>query len=74
MLIFEVAAKIREIHRNHISAFVNSKCQNVHESKARISVHQQSWGMRVASGRGRGHLCWWTLIVNFFWDRIDRII
>ena len=27
-----------------------------------ISDHQQSWGMRMAPGRGRGHLCWWPLI------------
>ena len=31
----------------------------------KISGHQQSWGMGMAPGRGRGHLCWWPLIYCF---------
>jgi hypothetical protein len=27
-----------------------------------ISDHQQNWGMRMAPGKGWGHLCWWSLI------------
>jgi hypothetical protein len=31
-----------------------------------ISDHHQAGGMRMAPGRGRGHLCWGALIFSFF--------
>jgi hypothetical protein len=34
----------------------------------KISGHQQSWGYEDGPGRGRGHLCWWPLIFNKFFN------
>jgi cyclopropane fatty-acyl-phospholipid synthase-like methyltransferase len=34
----------------------------ISEKTIQISDHQQSWGYEDGPWKGRGHLCWWSLI------------
>ena len=34
--------------------------------RPQLATTSRAGGMRMAPGRGRGHLCWWSLIFKFF--------
>ena len=59
--LFEVA-DLRIVMDGYITRNPTQALGPDEEAIQQISDHQQSWDMRMAPGRGRGHLCWWSLI------------